>query len=81
MADKAQIKKQLDDIEAARKNGRMVMAPSRFQAGNILGAKTEAFEEAVKAQGKPTVMPAPDKGDDVMESQSRLRKAIEARKK
>ncbi len=81
MANAAQIKKTLDEIEAARKSGRMVMPPSRFQAGNILGAKTEAFNEAVKQQGKPASTAAPDAGDDIMDSQSRLRKAVEARKK
>lgn len=76
MADKDQTKKFLDDIETARKNGRAIFPPSRLQAGNVLGAKTAAFKEAVKQQVK-SVAPV----DDVMDSQSRLRKAFEARKK
>jgi hypothetical protein len=51
MADKAQVKKMLDDIESARQSGRAVEPPTRLQRGNILGAKTAAFKEAVKQQG------------------------------
>lgn len=51
MADKAEVKKQLDEIEAARKSG-MAVKPPIFGRGNILGQKTRAFKEAVKEQGK-----------------------------
>lgn len=48
MADKKMVKAFLDDIEAARQSGRAVAPPSRLQRGNLLGAKTAAFKEAVQ---------------------------------
>ena len=79
MANDPAVKKALADIESARKSGRLVLPPRRLQAGNILGGKTAAFKKAVSEQGKShaaaPVATAPE------ESQSILRRAVEARKK
>lgn len=53
MADKREVRKQLEAIEADRKIGRLTVPPARLARGNLLGGKTEAFIEAVRQQGLP----------------------------
>jgi hypothetical protein len=82
MADTKLVKKFLDDIESARANGRSVEPPARLQNGNILGAKTAAFKEAVKEQGKkvnpPKAAPYTQSGElfDMAEKAKGLRTKV-----
>jgi hypothetical protein len=83
MADKALVKKYLDQIEADRATGRASTPPRRLQKGNLLGGKTAAFIEAVKEQGK-IVNPkksTTSSQDDPMAEQSIMRQRVEAAKK
>jgi len=82
-ADPKEVKKMLADIESARTHGRSIEPPSRLSAGNILGSRTDAFNEAVKQQTKTFNkgrIPE-DPNAEIMDMQSDLRKKIEARKK
>jgi hypothetical protein len=82
MADKALVKKYLDQIEADRATGRASTPPRRLQKGNLLGGKTAAFIEAVKEQGKIVNPPkSTSTQDDPMAEQSIMRQRVEAAKK
>ena len=75
MANKKLVDEMLADLESARKSGRAVSPPSRLQRGNILGAKTAAFNEAVKQQGKVMPKPKPYKqSEELFEMAERAKK-------
>lgn len=74
----SEAEKFLKQIEENRRNGVATVAPGPDFGSLVGGGKRAAFNEAVKKQGAASPKPP---ADDVNDSQSRLRKALDARNK